>query len=47
MCSFCQFSIMKKKTKHVLTDFEQEKIIHFKTHHVIICHETSLVKTVT
>ena len=47
MCSFCQYSIIKKITKHLLTELKREKIIHCKTHHLIICYKISLIKTVT
>ena len=45
MCSFCQYSIIKKATKHLLTELKREKIIPCKTH--IICYKISLIKTVT
>ena len=46
MCSFYQYSIINKTTKHLLTELKREKIIHCKTHHLIICYKISLIKTV-
>ena len=42
MCSFCQYSITKKTSKHLLTERKREKVIYRKTHHLIICCKISL-----